>query len=278
MRVAYFPGCKIDFVLGDYGSAVETVMAQLGVSLVRLPFSCCGNPSRGKNLEVSVFSAIKNLALAAKYGLDIMTPCKCCFGQLKQGVYWYETRKDLRDNINRILAQEGLFYTPPSRDPGSHSPVIRHLLSFLLHDIGITRLKEKIIRPWEPVKTALQQGCHALRPYGVTGFDNPFAPKMFKALVEITGLRVIDWSKETSCCGNPIAEDHKELSLKILRHKVEDAAREGAAYICTACTHCQIQYQGAEALHILAKNKISAVSYPFILGTCLGIPLGKMGG
>ena len=67
-------------------------MAALGVRLVKLPFNCCGNPSRGKNLEVSVFSAIKNLALARKYGLDIMTPCKCCFGQLKHGVYWYETR------------------------------------------------------------------------------------------------------------------------------------------------------------------------------------------
>ncbi len=276
MKLAYFPGCKISFFLKDYGAAVEAVMAALGVTLVRLPFNCCGNPSRGKNLEVSVLSAIKNLALAQNHGLDILTPCQCCFGQLKHGAYWYKTHKGLRDKINRILAEEGLFYGESSDRTFSEPVGIKHLLSFLYHDIGPNFLKEKISRPLDPVKTALQHGCHGLRPFSVTGFDNPFAPKIFKELVNITGLETIDWSKETECCGDPIAEDYGDLALKILTNKLETASLEGAAFIITACTHCQIQYTKGEAQQRLAEKFIPAVTYPVVLGAALGIPLKKL--
>jgi heterodisulfide reductase subunit B len=276
MKLAYFPGCKISFFLKNYGEAVEAVMAALGVTLVKLPFNCCGNPSRGKNLEVSVLSAIKNLALAQSRGLDILTPCQCCFGQLKHGAYWYKTQKGLRDKINRILAEEGLFYGG-ALDRQYPEPVqIKHFLSFLYHDIGPDSLKEQISRPLGPVKTALQHGCHALRPFSVTGFDNPFAPKIFKELVNITGLETIDWSKELECCGEPLAEDYGDLALKILTNNVETASREGAQFICTACTHCHIQYTQGQAAQNLAKKFIPAVSYPVVLGSALGIPLKKL--
>lgn len=276
MKVAYFPGCQITFSLKSYGKAVEAIMAALGVTLVRLPFNCCGNPSRGKNLEVSVFSAIKNLALAQKYGLDIMTPCQCCFGQLKYGLYWYENRKALRDKIDRLLADQGLFYPGSPGSPPGEPAGIKHLLSFLYQDIGIDTLKKKIIRPLAPEKIALQHGCHALRPFSVTGFDNPSAPKIFKTLVNITGLEAIDWSKQTECCGSPVAKDNEALALKMITHKAETASREGAAHICTACTHCQIQYQGKDAAHILSDKNLSAVPYPFFLGAALGIPIAEM--
>ena len=259
-------------------------MAALGVTLVKLPFTCCGNPSRGKNLEISVFSAIKNLALAQSHGLNILTPCQCCFGQLKYGAYWYETHKGLRDKINRILTEEGLFYgelsdrqvLDPDRESTRGPVQIKHLLSFLYDDIGLDILKEKISKPLDPVKTALQHGCHGLRPFSVTGFDNPFAPKIFKELVNITGLEAIDWSKETECCGDPIAENYEDLALKILTNKLETASREGAKFIITACTHCQIQYTSGQARQKLAEKFIPAVSYPVVLGSALGIPLKKL--
>jgi heterodisulfide reductase subunit B len=97
--------------------------------------------------------------------------------------------------------------------PPGEAPGIRHLLSFLYHDIGINTLKEKITRPLAPEKIALQHGCHALRPFSVTGFDNPSAPRIFKHLVNLTGLEPIDWSKETECCGSPVAKDNEVLAL-----------------------------------------------------------------
>ncbi len=281
MRLAYFPGCKISFYLKSYGQAVEAVMAALGVTLVKLPFNCCGNPHRGKNLTASVLSAMKNLALAQHHGLDILTPCKCCFGQLKHGRYWYETQENLREKIDRSLSEEGLGFKNKNLIQDiktsrlQHRAVrIRHLLDFLYDDLGVQTLESRISDPLPPHKIALQQGCHALRPYSVTQFDNPFTPTIFRDLIKLTGLRPMAWSKETECCGSPAFETHRDLSLRMRHSKQASARKEGAKYISTACTHCQIQYgqvPGEQSRDVFAKKVIQAVPFAVFLGAALGI-------
>ena len=271
MRLAYFPGCKIHFHLKSYGEAVEAVMKHLGVTLVRLPFNCCGNPARGKNLTASVMAAVRNIALAQAQGLDIFTPCKCCFGQLKHGIHWYETDPWIREQVDQALAEEGLVFEP-------QRPVsIRHFLDFLYHDLGPERLARLIKVPLGPGKIVLQQGCHALRPYSITRFDNPFAPKMFRELAILTGLGVLDWAKETECCGDPAAETNGDLAFRIRQDKLAHARRAGADYICTACTHCQIQYERGQYDRVQYerekenKKNIRAMPFAVFLGAALGI-------
>jgi len=263
MKLAYFPGCKIHFHLRSYGEAVEAVMANLGVTLVRLPFNCCGNPARGKNLVASVLAAVRNIALARQKGLDIFTPCQCCFGQLKHGVYWYKTDPQIREQVDLALAEEGLVFKETQ---------IRHLLDFLYHDLGREKLARRLKAPLPTHKIVLQQGCHALRPFSVTRFDNPFAPKMFRELAQLTGLEVIDWSKETECCGDPAAETNGGLALRIRQDKMAHARQAGADYICTACTHCQIQYDRiSHDSEDGNKMDIRALPFALFLGAALGI-------
>ena len=281
MRLAYFPGCKISFFLKSYGQAVEGVMAALGVTLVKLPFNCCGNPARGKNLTASVLSAMKNLAMAEHHGLDILTPCKCCFGQPKHGRYWYETQENLREKIDRSLSEEGFVFK--GRDLIQDTKTnrlqyravrIRHLLDFCYHDLGVQTLESRISEPLPGHKIALQQGCHALRPFSVTQFDNPFTPTIFRDLIGLTGLRPMAWSKETECCGSPASETNQDLSLRMRYSKQASARREGAEYISTACTHCQIQYgqiPGESTQKDLNKKVIQAVPFAVFLGAALGI-------
>ena len=90
MKLAYFPGCKIPHHLPGYGKGVEAVCSALGLELVPLEFNCCGWPLRDESFLASMFSAARNLALAGQRGLPILTPCKCCFGQLKQAQYQME--------------------------------------------------------------------------------------------------------------------------------------------------------------------------------------------
>ncbi len=275
MRLAYFPGCKISFGLADYGEAVEALMKALGVTLVKLPFNCCGNPSRGKNLAASVLAAVKNITLARNLGLDILTPCKCCFGQLKHGIHWYETQSGIREKVDLALAEEGLQF----REKGLiHDTVtgqlqkrgvrIRHLLDFLYQDIGTDVLAGRIQNPLPGPKIVLQQGCHALRPFSVTQFDNPFAPKMFRELAKTAGLDPLNWSKETECCGDPVAGTHRDLAFRMRREKKAQARRAGADYICTACTHCQIQYTRDMPK---GNQDISAVPFAVFMGAALGL-------
>ena len=263
MKFAYFPGCKISFYMQDYGISFKALMETLGVELIRLPFNCCGYPARNRSFEVSMLSSIKNLALAGKYDLDIITPCKCCFGQLKHASYWYEQNPELKEKIDVFLAQENL-----SWDGKAH---IKHLLSFLHADFGIRALEKRIQKKLPGKKMAVQYGCHALRPFSITGFDNPYAPKIFEELLSVTGVKPVEWSKSTECCGNPIFNGNPELSLKILQNKMETARDAGADYICTACTHCQMQYEMTQYQKQLNNHSLPAILFTQILGAALGI-------
>ncbi len=273
MKFAYFPGCKISFYMRDYGFSFEAVMENLGVELVELPFNCCRSPARNKSFEVSILSSIKNLALARKQGLDIITPCKCCFGQFKHASYWYDQNKELKGKIDNLLALENLFWDGNTQ--------IKHLLSFLHHDFGIHELEKRIQKKLPEKKVAVQYGCHALRPFSITGFDNPYAPKIFEELLNLTGLKTVEWSKSTECCGNPIFDDNPKLSLKILQNKLETAGNAGADYICTACTHCQMQYDQMKYNRSIDQKQINnyhpgAILFTQILGTALGINKNRL--
>ncbi len=269
MKFAYFPGCKIPFELEAYGLSFEAIMKKLSVQLITLPFNCCGYPSRNKSLEISVLSSIRNLALAEKQGLDIITPCKCCFGQFKHAIYWWNNHTSLRIKLNAILKEEGLCWSGKTK--------VKHLLSFLYHDLGPAALNPLITRPFLNQKAVVQYGCHALRPFSITGFDDPFAPKIFETLVNITGFKTIEWSKSTECCGNPIYETNKKLSIKILESKLKSASDSGAAYIITACTHCQIQYNVINRENNLKNIPIIPVLFTQLLGMAMGLTKKQLG-
>ncbi len=70
MKFAYFPGCKIPHHMPEYGSSVEAVCSALGIELVKLEFNCCGYPVRHENELASIYSAIRNIAMAEAKGLS----------------------------------------------------------------------------------------------------------------------------------------------------------------------------------------------------------------
>lgn len=267
MKLAYFPGCKIPFYLKDYGISFKAVMEKLDIELVKLPFNCCGYPARRNDFEISIFSSIKNLAMAGQRGLDIITPCKCCFGQFKHAAFWYNENKDLKQKIDTLLAHDNLSWDGNTK--------IKHLLSFLHRDFGIQEIEKRIQKKLSGKNIAVQYGCHALRPFSITGFDNPYAPKIFEELLAVTGVNLIEWSKSTECCGNPILNGNRKLSLKILENKIKTAGEEGADYICTACTHCQMQYESG-AKGPLTKDKPMAILFTQIMGAALGIRKSRL--
>ncbi len=258
MRLAYFPGCKISFFQAQYGEDVEAVMAALDVELVNLSFHCCGNPMRGEDLETSLYSAMRNLALAREAGLDIITPCKCCFGQFKHAVHHWNAHAEIREKLQERLMAERLYWDGKNR--------VRHLLDFLYTDIGVDTLAARAAKARMDEKVVLQYGCHALRPHGVTQFDNPHAPRIFEELMAALGVTVLPWSGRTECCGSPTAALNPKLARTIAQGKLASARKAGAQQIVTACTHCQMQYEEG-----LTQAPVEPVLFTRILRRALGI-------
>jgi heterodisulfide reductase subunit B len=272
MKFALFLGCKIPFFLDHYGAATRAVLESLDVELIELEFSCCGNPISDLSLEALMLLGARNLALAQQQDLDILTPCKCCFGNLKRTSYFLKNNSALKKEMNRLLQEEDLQWDGRTE--------VKHLLSVLADDIGIETLTSQIKHPYRGLKIAAHYGCQALRPSQITNFDNPYTPTIFEKLVTLTGAQTVEWPRRLECCGNPLWEKNNQLSLDLMQKKLNDSRQAGAHYLCAACTHCQIQFdtvQGTELIQKDSSAKMASILYPQLVGLSLGLPETALG-
>lgn len=239
MTYAFFPGCKIPHHLPAYGRAVKSLCSALDIKLLSLEFNCCGYPVRHQSFEAWILSSARNLAIAERAGLTIMTPCKCCFGNLKHAAYWLEQTPDLKRDTARRLQQEGLVLPD--------NPQAFHLLTILDRDIGNAHISNIATHALAGIKVAAHYGCHALRPGNITGFDDPMNPTLFERLLTAFGADPVPWSLRVECCGNPLRDRHDALSKSLAHKKIADARAAGANIIATACTYCQLQFEGLDS-------------------------------
>ncbi len=272
MKYALFLGCKIPYFVPQYETATRLVCSNLDVGLADIEFNCCGYPIRFLDFSAYLLSAAKNLALAEQQDLDIITPCKCCFGSLKKVRHLFSERQDIKDSVNGQLKElYGLEY--------SGKTAVKHLLEVLYHDVGIDAVKAKVTRPLTGVNMAVHYGCHALRPSKVMEFDDPAKPQKFDRLVEATGATSVDWFLKTQCCGNPLWGKNPELSKDLTRKKLDNAREAGADYLCVACTYCQMQFDGVQKTIIESEGGdfLPPVLYPQLLGLSMGFSPKQVG-
>jgi heterodisulfide reductase subunit B len=263
------------------------VLSHLGVELVDVEFNCCGYPVRSLDRGAFLLSAARNMALAARQGLPILTPCKCCFGTLKHAGHWLRRDPVLAAAIVRELEKEGLQW--------SEGCEVKHLLTVLARDLGVETIRARVTNPLRGLRVAAHYGCHALRPSPMVRFDNPLAPTIFEELVAVTGAESVDWPRRLECCGNPLADRNEGLARRMTEVKIADARQAGAQCIATACTYCQMQFesvangrlqsseaQGAVREHISGcaarvSEPVPAVLYAQLLGWSLGLPAEVLG-
>jgi heterodisulfide reductase subunit B len=273
MRYTLFIGCQIPARVNQYEMAVRAVCKQIGIKLVdERQFNCCGYPMRNNNPKAFLLSAVRNLALAERAGLDMLVLCKCCYGSLKKAEHLMKEQGEHQDQVRRMLMNEGLGYEGKIR--------ITHFLSLLYHNIGIDALKEKISRPFKGLKIAVHYGCHALRPSNITEFDNPVAPTLFDDLVMVTGAVSVDWNKKLECCGAPLMGINNALSISLMSKKVDDCKAAGAEYLCTACPYCQMQFDTVQQMVVGGdggNGSVASILYPQLLGLSMGMDEKRLG-
>lgn len=269
MKYIFFPGCKIPYHLPGYDASTRAVLAALDVELVDAEFNCCGYPIRHRSFEAAVFSAARVLAIARQADLPLLTPCMCCYGNLKHADHWLRKHPPLERSANRLLAEEGLEW--------GEGIGIRHLLSVLCDDIGTDHLRSRVRRPQTGRKVAAHYGCHALRPAKVVQFDNPLAPRRFESLIAATGAKPVEWSERLSCCGNPVWGKNDRLAVTLMRKKLVSAERSGADCLCTGCTYCQLQFGPIRRAVLPNGGGIDAILFTRLLGESLGLDPENLG-
>jgi heterodisulfide reductase subunit B len=273
MKYALFLGCQIPAHLNQYETSAKAVCKRLDVGLVDVKqFNCCGYPVRNLDFKTFVLFSARNLALASREKLNVMSLCKCCYGSLKKADHLLKEDLSLRDEINTILQKEGLQYEGDVE--------VKHLLSVLFHEVGLDAIKEKVARPFADLNIATHYGCHALRPSEIVAFDDPVAPSIFDQLVELTGATSIYWPAQLECCGGPLLGINDELSMDLTEKKRADAKQHGAHYLCAACTYCQIQFDAVQQMISSTRgtnHELPSILYPQLLGLSMGLEARALG-
>ena len=273
MKFALFLGCQIPVRLKQYETSSKAILERLGVGLVDIEeFNCCGYPLRNIEFKAFLLASARNLSLAEKKKLDVMTLCQCCYGTLKKANFLLRENASLRKEVNAVLEREGL--------PYEGEVEVKHLLSVLHQEVGVEAIKKKIAKTFKGLKIAAHYGCHALRPSQVVRFDDPVTPSIFDQLVEATGAESIAWPMRLECCGAPLWGIHDELSTEITLKKLKNGRESGADYLCTACTYCQIQFDTVQQM-ILSQRGLNpplpSILYPQLLGLSMGINSETLG-
>ena len=273
MKFAMFRCCPTTIFLKQYETSTDAILSKLGVGLVDIPeFNCCGYPLKSSNFKAYLLSSARNLALAEKRGLSIMTLCNCCYGSLKQTDVLMKEDASIREEINTTLKKEGLIY--------KGNIEVRHILDIFYKEIGIDQIKQKVVKRFNGPKIATHYGCHILRPRQIVRFDDPEEPTIFDELVEVTGAKSIDWKEKLKCCGAPVWGVNDSLSLDLTEKKVEDARQSGAEYLCVSCVFCQLQFDKVQkrlSEKRAKKYSLPSILYPQLLGLSLGIDSETLG-
>ncbi len=273
MKYAFFQGCNIPVRINQYARATTAVMKVFGVELQVVPeFNCCGYPMRNVDEKSYVLPSVRNLALAEKAGLDIIVICNCCFQSLKKAQNVLAQDPQLQEEINAMLAKEGLRYSGKAE--------VKHYLTVLHNEITTAAIREKLAYRFKELKVAVLHGCHLLRPREITTFDDSFVPTITQELMEVAGAESLDWPGRMECCGASLAGINDDLSHRLLDEKISGARNAGANYITPICAYCHLQLDTTQ-INLLADRPeakpLPVLLYPQLLGLCLGLDATALG-
>jgi heterodisulfide reductase subunit B len=262
-----FLGCAVPYRVSAYEISSRRVLQKLGVELVEMPeFNCCGLPLDPVSHETMLILAARNLALAEKQGLNILTLCPGCAGTLKKVNTMLKKDKELKEQINGHLKEAGLEFRGTVET--------KHILRLLMEDVGLEKIKSMVVKPLTMLNVAEHVGCHLLRPKEYIGFDDPEDPQTLKTLIEATGATCLDYMDETECCGAPSVGVSDQVALQLARDKLNHIKMVDAQALITICPFCHIMFDTNELRieRMFSETYgIPVLHYPQLLGLAMGM-------
>jgi len=264
----YFPGCSCSSEGGAkaYNISMQAVCKVLEVELRELDdWNCCGSTPSSSVDELGAFClAARDLALAEKAGLDMVTPCSACYVIFNRTNTCLKDYPNLRTKVDEALSAGGLKYNGTIR--------VRHTLDILTTDISPDALKTKVKRPLNGLKVAPYYGCQVVRPG--FGFDHPETPESLDRLITNLGGEATPFPLKTQCCGGSLIISEEELALNLTRKLLESAASNGAECIITACPLCQTNldaYQSRVNKKFKTNYRLPVLFFTQLMGVAFGV-------
>lgn len=233
MKYAFYPGCAVHSTSKEYGDSCKAVSKVLGLELVEIPgWNCCGAIDAVYSYKplFSVAIDARNLALAEKMGLDIVTLCSACYYTLSRTNKLLQDDSGLRNKVEEALGGIGLSYKGGVK--------VRHFLEVLLSDVGLEKIGKKVKIPLTTLSVASYYGCFLVRPTDLTNFDDSEHPTSVDELVETLGASKVEYYGKVQCCGASLGVTEENIMLELSKNILLNAKNAGANCMTTACPLC----------------------------------------
>jgi len=269
---AYYPGCSSDATAAGLGASAQAIAKPLDMELIELEdWNCCGSTPYGSLDELESIAVVtRNLALAEKTGLDMVTPCSSCFVTLTKTNLHLKEHRQLMSQVNEALAVANLEY--------NGNVQVRLLLEVLINDITPETIAAKVKRPLSGLKVAPYYGCQEARPN--YGFDNPSFPQSLDRLVESLGADVVPYPLKNHCCGGALIISEEDLALELMHKLLANAVNSGAQCITTPCPLCQTNldaYQGRVNSKFKTNYNLPILFFTQLMGVAFGLNSEDLG-
>jgi heterodisulfide reductase subunit B len=224
MKVSFFPGCSLEGTAREFGESIQAVCNCLDIELEELSeWNCCGASSAHCTNEfLSIALPARNLSMAEKTGMDLVTPCAACF--------------------NRLKTAEKNFSVEKKKDFGFpfHGGIsIFHILDFLCRKDIFDNIKMQIKNPLKKLKAVSYYGCLLVRPPQITNAVHWEDPQGLDALTSVLGGENIFWPFKTECCGGSLVLTNPDTANRLIGRIFDMSDEAGADCIITACPLCQ---------------------------------------
>jgi glycolate oxidase iron-sulfur subunit len=239
VRVGFFAGCLINYIMPNIGVASIKVLNKAGATVIVPPGqTCCGMPALGMgDVDDARSLAIKNLEAFEAEDLDfITTACATCSEGLKR-------------RFKELLEDEG---PELKRRVEVFCSKVRDITELLVNEIKLTSstldnqssTSEKVVTYHDP--------CHLRRGQSIK--EEP------RELIDMAGLKRKEMKHPCRCCGlgGSFNITNYDFSIEINKSKALDIKNTGADIVATACPGCIMQLR--DGLHrIGAKTEVKHV-------------------
>jgi CoB--CoM heterodisulfide reductase subunit B len=275
---AFFWGCSIPAKYPFIEKATRLVLDRLEVPYKDVDnFTCCPEKTLVENLDPCLWkvAAARNVAVAERQEMGILTACTGCYSTLKSVSSHLRVYTEDLNFVNEHLKAVGLEYT------GSIHGKIKHIIQYFHDDLGLTKLRQALVKSFKGMRLAVHGGCHLVRPSRAIHFDDPIRPVKFDHLVEALGAKSLAYKTKMLCCGGSLDRvDQSERALEVARVKLRELKRLGADAITTTCPECFKVYDSNQ-FFLQRRHKehygIPVITYQQLLGLALGFDVGELG-
>jgi heterodisulfide reductase subunit B len=275
MKYAFFPGCAVHGSAEEYIISCNAVSEILDIELIEIPdWNCCSaiDAVYTYDPDLSISLAARNLALAEKMKMDLVTLCSACYFTLSRANKLLHEDQKLKSKVNKVLNNIGLNYNSEVKG--------RHYLDILLNDVGLEKISKYVKVTLKELKVAPYYGCLLVRPPEITKFDDPEHPKSMDKLIEALGATSLGYTDKVRCCGASLMITKEEIAMEMTKNLLLNAKNAEADCIVTPCPMCHFnldaKQQDVESFYDI-KIDLPILYFTQLIGIAYGLSSKELG-